>query len=276
MDLSTLNTFQQAILFVLLILGSAILISSTVLIIRKRAFEVKFKHALNSRVASRQISSIEMQTRAPLAYLERSSGGDVNGRGNSKPTATVEQATIPSSSTASQIHWVDDDQVTNSNESRHQNHHHHHHQIFHMVGVGARGDIHNHPRDIIPVPYVGNELPEVGLKGVIRGTWKYHSFKGQVSRNSQFHGLSAIEREELGGAEYKAVAFLSWIVSLYFIVFIILGIISVGGWLQANHPEVSQENGLDPFWTGAFFAVSAFVNSGMSLLDKNMTALQLK
>lgn len=58
--------------------------------------------------------------------------------------------------------------------------------------------------------------------------------------------------------------------------FILLGTISVGWWLQANHPQVTRENGLDPFWTGAFFAVSAFVNSGMSLLDKNMTALQMK
>lgn len=87
--------------------------------------------------------------------------------------------------------------------------------------------------------------------------------------------LSA-EREELGGVEYKAVSVLSWIVSLYFFLFLLLGIIGVGTWLQANHPEVTRVNGLDPFWTGAFFAVSAFVNSGMSLLDKNMTALQLK
>jgi Trk-type K+ transport system membrane component len=58
--------------------------------------------------------------------------------------------------------------------------------------------------------------------------------------------------------------------------FILCGIIGMGGWLEANHPEVTRSNGLSPFWTGAFFAVSAFVNSGMSLLDANMTALQLK
>jgi Trk-type K+ transport system membrane component len=58
--------------------------------------------------------------------------------------------------------------------------------------------------------------------------------------------------------------------------FLLLGIIGMGVWLEANHPEVSEVNGLSPFWTGAFFAVSAFVNSGMSLLDENMTALQLK
>ena len=32
--------------------------------------------------------------------------------------------------------------------------------------------------------------------------------------------------------------------------------------------------GLSPFWTGAFFAVSAFNNSGMALLDANAAALQ--
>lgn len=33
-------------------------------------------------------------------------------------------------------------------------------------------------------------------------------------------------------------------------------------------------SGLNPFWTGAFFAVSAFNNSGMALLDANAVALQ--
>lgn len=103
MDLSTLNTFQQVILFVLLILGSAILISSTVLIIRKRAFEAKFKHAGNSRVASRRVSAVEMQTRAPEASLQGSSSGDVNGQGNSKNIVAIEQAPIPSSSNDDQI-----------------------------------------------------------------------------------------------------------------------------------------------------------------------------
>ena len=30
---------------------------------------------------------------------------------------------------------------------------------------------------------------------------------------------------------------------------------------------------LDPFWTGAFFAISAFNNSGMALLDANAVAV---
>lgn len=207
MDLSTLTTFQQVILFVLLILGSAILISSTVLIIRKRAFEAKFKHVSNSRVASRRGSALILQNRASKASLEGCSSGNVNGRGNSKIIVAVEQASIPSSSTEDQIQWIDDDQITVSNEQRH---HQHNHRIFHMAGVGARPDINNHPRDVTPMPFVDSVPSGVRLKGIIRGTWKYLSSKGRVSRNSQFHGLSSIEREELGGVEYKAVTFLGY------------------------------------------------------------------
>lgn len=271
MDLSTLNTFQQVILFILLLLGSNILISSTVLVVRKRAFEAKLKDVSDSREASRRASALELQNLGQSSPGE-SVSSNVNGQMHPKNAATVQETPAQSSAIDDQIQWTDDDQVTMNDEQRH----HHHHRVFHMAGVGARPDLNNHPRDVTPLPLFNDEPLGFGLKGIIRGTQKYFSSKGLVSRNSQFHGLSSVEREELGGVEYKAVSFLSWIVSLYYIMFILLGIIGVGGWLQANHPEVTRQNGLDPFWTGAFFAVSAFVNSGMSLLDKNMTALQLK
>lgn len=37
---------------------------------------------------------------------------------------------------------------------------------------------------------------------------------------------------------------------------------------------MTQRLGLNPFWTGAFFAISAFNNSGMALLDANAVAIQ--
>lgn len=275
MDLSTLNTFQQAILFLLLILGSAILISSTVLMVRKRAFEAKLKGVSDEREASRRASALNLQNEFELDSREgESSSNDVQGQTcqpRSKSTVLIQQ-TPASPANDDQIHWRDDDQVTVSDTQRH----HHHHRVFPMAGVGARPDLDNDPRDVPPLPLFVEESTMFGFKGLIRGTQKYFTSKGLISRNSQFHGLTSAEREELGGVEYKAVSFLSWIVSLYFLLFLLLGVIGVGSWLQTNHPEVTRVNGLDPFWTGAFFAVSAFVNSGMSLLDKNMTALQLK
>ncbi|KAJ5359147.1 uncharacterized protein N7496_011560 [Penicillium cataractarum] len=268
-DLSTLNTFQQAILFILLILGSAILISSTVLMVRKQAFEEKLKHVSEEREASRRASALELQnsTVEPDAPL---SEGDsqVQSKGN------LEVQDESSTFRDDQIQWVDDDQITVGDVQA--RHHHHHRRVFPMAGVGARPDLNNHPRDVAaPLPLYTDDTSVSGFKGIIRGTQKYFSSKGTISRNSQFYGLTSAEREKLGGVEYKAVSFLWIIVSLYFLMFLVLGIVGMGSWLAANHPEVSEVNGLSPFWTGAFFAVSAFVNSGMSLLDANMTALQL-
>lgn len=263
-----MNTFQQAILFILLILGSAILISSTVLMVRKQAFQDKLKHVSLELEASRRASALELQNSTLDAPLDER-GGQVQPKG----PAEVPELARGFSLRDDQIHWVDDDQITVGDVQART---HHDHRVFPMAGVGARPDLNNHPRDVAPLTLYTEDFPVSGLKGIIRGTQKYFSSKGVISRNSQFYGLTSAEREKLGGVEYKAVSFLSVIVSLYFCMFLILGIIGMGTWLEANHPEVSQANGLSPFWTGAFFAVSAFVNSGMSLLDQNMTALQLK
>ncbi|KAJ5131507.1 uncharacterized protein N7515_007546 [Penicillium bovifimosum] len=251
-DLSTLNSFQQAVLFLLLILGHAILISLTVLLVRKRAFEAKFKGVSDARERERSSRSSAVDLHVGVS-TQRSTGTDNEARGESDDKR-----------------WIDDDQVTVGGTPRL-----HHHRVFPMAGIGARPDLNNHPRDAVPVP-LSKEDSVSGFKGIIRGTQKYMASKGLVSRNSQFHDLTAAEREELGGVEYKAVSFLSVIVFLYLVLFILFGVIGVGCWLEINDPDVTRSNGLSPFWTGSFFAVSAFVNSGMSLLDANMTALQLR
>lgn len=278
-----MNSFQQAVLFSLLILGHAILISLTVLLVRKRAFEAKFKGVSDERERERSTRhsapEIELQA-ADQEPAQECTGSDLPGessqRQSCKPRskASVVVTEAPEETPGRGEHpWLDDDQITVSGTSSRL---HHQHRVFPMAGIGARPDLNNHPRDAIPtMPLFGDESVS-GLKSILRGTQKYMASKGLVSRNSQFHDLTAAEREELGGVEYKAVSFLSVVVFLYFILFLIFGMIGVGGWLEVNDPAVTRTNGLSPFWTGAFFAVSAFVNSGMSLLDANMTALQLR
>ncbi|CAG7942269.1 unnamed protein product [Penicillium nalgiovense] len=280
LDLSSLNSFQQAVLFSLLILGHAVLISLTVLLVRKRAFESKFKGVSDERErerSTRHHSEFELQARDQEPAIESTAtdlpGENTEGQG-CKPrpkTIMLVQVTPGEPSSRNEQPWVEDDQITIGGTPRH-----HHHRVFPMAGIGARPDLNNHPRDAVPnVPLVEKDSVS-GFKGILRGTQKYMASKGLVSRNSQFHDLTPAERDELGGVEYKAVSFLSVVVSLYFILFIVFGMIGIGGWLEANDPAVTRANGLSPFWTGAFFAVSAFVNSGMSLLDTNMTALQLR
>lgn len=95
-----------------------------------------------------------------------------------------------------------------------------------------------------------------------------------VGRNAQFHNLTTDEREQLGGCEYRALRVLSIVVPLYFILWQLLGCIALGAWIANNKPEVATSNGLNPWWTGIFFGVSAFNNSGMALLDANMIPFQ--
>lgn len=242
--------------------------------VRKRAFETKLHILSVEREASRRASALELNVHpqeGPSGAESSGHDGDIQG-GQLRQKATVTAQETPISPTIRDPEWVEDDQITVAEQVRDS---HHHHRVFPMVGVGARPDLHNDPRDAQQLPLYTEDLSGFGLKGILRDTQRYFSSKGVISRNSQFHGLTSAEREKLGGVEYKAVCFLTVIVSLYLTLFLLLGIIGLGGWLTANHPEVARSNGLSPFWTGAFFAVSAFVNSGMALLDANMTALQL-
>ncbi|OJI85168.1 hypothetical protein ASPTUDRAFT_926391 [Aspergillus tubingensis CBS 134.48] len=314
-DLSSLNSFQQSILFALLLLGHAILISITVLFVRMGAFQAKFKGISLERARKAFEQQGILPGRAhkaehqdiPLECAREALGqqlvGDDTKAYDHQPQSTslepilehyqlakIDGATVdvkhavtagaaPAGNCDSvriddQIQWVDDDQVTLSHMRARQKHHHHH-RVFPMVGVGARLDLNNHPRDAAPIMTQNDEEADLpALKGLIKGTQKYFRSKGSIARNSQFHGLTPEERERLGGVEYKAVSLLLVIVALYWVLFLLCGIIGMGTWIAVNHPDIPRANGLSPFWTGAFFAVSAFVNSGMSLLDANMTAFQ--
>ncbi|KAI0160587.1 TrkH-domain-containing protein [Xylariaceae sp. FL1272] len=92
----------------------------------------------------------------------------------------------------------------------------------------------------------------------------------KVGRNAQFHGLTIEERDKLGGTEYRALRLLSIVVPLYFVLWQLLGSIALGAWIAINQPSPALNNAISPWWNGIFNGVSAFNNSGMSVLDLNM------
>jgi hypothetical protein len=143
-------------------------------------------------------------------------------------------------------------------------------RLLPMAGVGARPSS-AHPKYAAPVPE-NQRASSTERPGTASVASQFST--GYVSRNSQFFGLSLVDREKLGGVEYRAVAFLAVIVPLYFFLCNLLGFIGIGSWLTVNRPEVATSDGVGPFWAGGFMAVSAFGNNGMSLLDANMTVLQ--
>ena len=93
---------------------------------------------------------------------------------------------------------------------------------------------------------------------------------GFIGRNSQFHSLTPAERDRIGGVEYRALKLLEVVVPVYFFLMNLFGAIGCAAWVAVNASDVTLTNGLNPWWVGAFNAISAFSNSGMSLLDANM------
>ncbi|KAL2853377.1 cation transport protein-domain-containing protein [Aspergillus pseudoustus] len=256
-EASTLSTFQQVVTFVLLLLGHAILISITVLHVRRRAFRRKFKGIANA-VARQSAKGV----------LARQNGASVEQKHDLERYPTVRTAPVQGSSQSSIAARARDADMVSQDISHGQQ------SMSQNVVVDPLSNLKGHndeARGSYPSINKAYLLPSMGIW---RGTQKYFESKGLISRNSQFHGLTLEERDRLQGVEYKAISFLSVIVPLYWLSFIVLGILGMGIWLSVNKPEIPRENGLSPFWTGAYFAVSAFVNSGMGVLDANMTALQ--
>lgn len=109
----------------------------------------------------------------------------------------------------------------------------------------------------------------------------YLTFDATVSRNSRFVELSEHQREELGGIEYRAIDMLCTLVPAYWLFVVFLFIVMVAPWLatrsaaakfyQVRATQAPHEP--DSTWFWFFNVVSAFSNTGMSLIDTSMINL---
>ncbi|KAL7422889.1 hypothetical protein Q5752_002186 [Cryptotrichosporon argae] len=106
----------------------------------------------------------------------------------------------------------------------------------------------------------------------------YISFSAVVGRNSRFQGLTEEQMEELGGVEYRALKALVWIVSCYFIAVQLIGFIIIAPYIGAggryDYVFQDQYRLVSIPWFALFQSVSAFSNSGMSLVDESMIPFQ--
>ena len=199
--MSTLNTFQQFVLFVLLMLGSVVWVSIAIIQIRKTIF-------------LRKIRKILADIDAPADALEQRISG--------ARSRTIE--------------LVRETLQTN--------------------GIEA-------------IPEQGYNDAPVSIGNAVQDVPVAASPKRCVKSKTP----TAQQCTEIGGIEYRALCLLTYIVPTYFILCQFFGCIGIGWWISVHKPEVPLENGLNPWWMGSFNAVSAFNNSGMSLLDKNMVCI---
>ncbi|RDW75915.1 hypothetical protein BP5796_06736 [Coleophoma crateriformis] len=338
-NLSTMTTFQQFILWFLIIIGSAIWVSIFTVHTRKRVFETRFKYMIKSqrdakRLRRRSLSetrevpvqkrlatsqkdakpldksvfeSRHSEPRDPIQISLRDEVTAGSSRHGEKE-AGVEDGTLLSEQTASisiinraesgpnsstsklpgtnaiarkgfkqqgcspnlgiedRSAVVDEDSVIDSRDN---------HGLTFAPSIGHKPNTSVYTLPGTMVMARTESIPETVVEKE-SSSWKYTSYltRYNTGRNAQFYGLSYKEREHLGGVEYRAISLLAWIVPVYFTLWQLISCLSLGAYMAYKKPNVSLSNGINPWWLGAFNAVSAFNNSGMSLLDLNMIPFQ--
>ncbi|KAL5512603.1 hypothetical protein ACEPAG_3256 [Sanghuangporus baumii] len=107
----------------------------------------------------------------------------------------------------------------------------------------------------------------------------YVTFNAIVGRNSQFHLLTEENLEELGGVEYRALTALLWIVACYHFVLQLLAFVIIAPYMSIprwrsdfNPPNLHRH--IPSAWFSAFQVVSAYTNTGLSLVDQSMIPFQ--
>ena len=316
-NLSALNTFQQFMLFVLIMLGSAVGVSSVVIYVRKNAFENRFAHIVQEHRAKRKLRRentgkyfYKSATKRSLTARGKNEGLRspeidgivVRGRaipqvnngsrlvspsfnpGDHPPAERQGQAGIETNMSAPVVRDNQDEEkertpnhteVNNSdNGSSTANkpkpaddavsptaptirfHEapipslRRHRRVLSMSGVGALPDLLSHPntaqRFETPLPSATFTESEGRRR---KSLSKYFISGGFIGRNSQFHSLSPLEREKLGGVEYRALKLLGVVVPLYFVLFQLFGCIGLGAWVANNAADSALQNGLNPWYT---------------------------
>ncbi|KAK1783199.1 cation transport protein-domain-containing protein [Copromyces sp. CBS 386.78] len=294
-NLSEMTTWQQILLFLLIIFGSAIWVSIWTVLARKHVFEARFKDVVRAdrlRRANR-LSSVSLSR---LRFMPSQGRRSLNAI---PPPAMTETPDLVSKSTSSPGNL--DDSILNVHE--------HHTQctgttrfsdknapqrpptLAHIAFAETpHSNLEKHPPTGISTAaqygYLGsmnNAARRIGshrqepteTERDEKGDFSVRSlFARAAGRNAQFHDLSREERRVLGGCEYRALRVLAVIVPLYFFLWQLIGCIALGAWINHHRPEPPLRNGINPWWLGIFNGASAFNNSGMSLLDLNMIPFQ--
>ncbi|KAL1599849.1 Sodium transporter hkt1 [Paraconiothyrium brasiliense] len=289
-NLSQLTIFQQVELAVLMMLGSQVLVSYFTVAFRKHIFEKRFEDIVEMEKENRKAKkgttgTVVGMTGAMFGLPVMSSFG--KGRKQSKPrglkvatgagqTDTNEpppstpilenQADIGLSPVASgrsppqHIGFLDPIPERKS------------HDRPHSATTGhSIYNVQSHQT-------VSSRRRSLGGESKLGDDFNVQSFvkeqKRNIGRNGQFFNLSSGQREYLGGVEYRALKFLSVFVPAYFILWQLFGAIALGAYMSVYEKEASAVNAQNPWWAGAFLAISAYNNAGFTLLDAGFIPFQ--
>ena len=291
-----MTTFQQFILFFLIMIGSSIFVSIGTVLTRKHVFESRFKHVVQAaregRKRRRSFSTNRSATRSANLSANRSAAGSGPDVGETKEERKAEEqidaATHPGprdptfddqkAETANGNPGPDSGRVLNG-EKKEGNEIEAvppaaedsvvdrppvmfastprpdvlaHRRVLSFVGVGA------HPNSTaFKLPHSNGlvnrferkveEEVEGGLRELRDVAYPPYLTRATTGRNAQFFGLSRVEREHLGGVEYRAITMLAWIVPIYFVLWQLLGCLGLAAYMAHNKAALAEGNGINPW-----------------------------
>jgi potassium uptake Trk family protein len=121
-----------------------------------------------------------------------------------------------------------------------------------------------------------NTLTTMATKDKIEDPMPYLSWQPTLGRNSAFVNLTAEQREELGGIEYRALKTLLKVLVGYFVGFHVLGMVVLLPWIMHTEPYrgIVVANGVAPSWWGVFTPASMFTDLGFTVTADSMVSFQ--
>lgn len=277
-NLSELTTWQQFLLFFYIMLGSTIWVSIWTVLARKQVFSRRFDDIARAQRAKmsasvlsfRRTLSFRKAVTEPIQHTSSVLPGPVIKRHASDypdvDENTLTNARLRRDSVPEPNHTLNHEPKPTSQDKADEKENHiafqdtpHPRQQQEKTAAGEAGD----------------ENTSNAYNEDDRGQTMRYFLKHRASgRHGEFHSLTSEERTQLGGCEYSALRILAVVVPLYFAMWQILGCVALGAWINNNMPDTARQNGINPWWLGIFNGVSAFNNSGMSLLDANMVPFQ--
>jgi Trk-type K+ transport system membrane component len=250
-DLGDLSGFQQAVLCVLMILGSVPFVSAWVVLIRRTLFRKKMADVVkHSRTMQRLVQDIE-ESHQEATHASASSRSSPRLAGEPKQTRKGKQK---------QGTQVNSPKIQPLSKRR---------TFHHQSGFG-----------FIPTPWE-TKLARSFFSRAVNGLTSelkpehhgYLSFRPHLDSRGRFLELSEHDRLELGGVEYRALQALLFILIGYQIFWYAMGTVFLVPYAYRSATRTilrdAQPGGLNPGWWAFFATVTEFANGGLNVLNAN-------
>lgn len=279
-NLSQLTTGQQVILVIMMILGSPVLISLFTIWFRTRIFEKRFEDIVEMERSRKMKATgtvvsmagamfgIPVMSSFRGAKRQNNAGGD----GSQKHWQRAEADAFELSSSGGRTSRDRGRELPSAHDNNHLNPIQEGQILDHVSSTSGR--------QLSPVSTTTRRRPptrDSGRQG-ISDDFDFRTFvrenRKSIGRNGQFFDLTEEQREYIGGVEYRALKILFVIVCVYFVLWQVLGAITLGAWISVYGTSASAVNSQNPWWSGIFLAISSFNSAGMTLLDAGIAAFE--